>query len=626
VDAALTPTEDDARVARAFGVALCWGAVLGVGALIQGTGLLDPLLGAACCAVAAIALGAPIILQALQNVRSGTHDLHELIALSIAGAFAFEDHRTAATLALLATLGELVEHRTALGARAAIEALVRLAPTRARVLRPDGGEEELPAEQVTAGQRVRLRPGDRVPVDGVVREGASTLDEKAITGESVPAEKVAGDEVFAGTTNVSGTLVVEVTRAGKDTTLSRVQELILAAERSRPPVARLIDRVVQRYLPLTLMLAALVLFFTRDVTRVLALVVIAGPSALVLATPTATVAALSAAARLGILIKDARDLEVASRLTRVVFDKTGTLTHGRLVVTRLAPADGFDPADALRLAAALAQRSTHPASRAVVEVAREAELPLPEPEELREVQGAGLAGRVEGRAVALGRAALLEREGCAPRALDAALEAGDQSLLHLAVDGQHVATFALDDTPRPEAREVVARLTSAGLRVGMLTGDRWPVARRVARELGIAEAEVVAECLPHEKLEVVQRARGLGDRVAVVGDGINDAPALAATDLGVALGARTDVALHSARVALLHDDLTRLPFLIELARRTRTVVLRNIAFGLLFIAAGVALASLGLLSPVAALLLHNAGDLAVVLHSARLVREGEELG
>ncbi len=626
MDAALTPTEDDARVARAFGVALCWGAVLGVGALIQGTGLLDPLLGAACCAVAAIALGAPIVLQALRNVRSGTHDLHELIALSIVGAFAFEDHRTAATLALLATLGELVEHRTALGARAAIEALVRLAPTRARVLRPDGTEEELPAEQVAPGQRVRLRPGDRVPVDGVVREGASTLDEKAITGESVPAEKVAGDEVFAGTTNVSGALVVEVTRAGKDTTLSRVQELILAAERSRPPVARLIDRVVQRYLPLTLMLAALVLFFTRDVTRVLALVVIAGPSALVLATPTATVAALSAAARLGILIKDARDLEVASRLTRVVFDKTGTLTHGRLVVTRLAPADGLDPADALRLAAALAQRSTHPASRAVVEVAREAELPLPEPEELREVQGAGLAGRVEGRAVALGRAALLEREGCAPRALDAALEAGEQSLLHLAVDGQHVATFALDDTPRPEAREVVARLKAAGLRVGMLTGDRWPVARRVARELGIAEAEVVAECLPHEKLEVVQRARRLGDRVAVVGDGINDAPALAATDLGVALGAGTDVALHSARVALLHDDLTRLPFLIELARRTRTVVMRNIAFGLLFIAAGVALASLGLLSPVAALLLHNAGDLAVVLHSARLVREGEELG
>ncbi len=616
---------DTSRVVRQLVLTMTFGALLGVGALIKLTGIQDKLVGEACCAVAAILLGGPIVLRALKNVVSGKYDLQELVALSIAAAFAFEDHLTAGALALLATLGELVEHRTALGARAAIESLVRLAPTKARVVR-GGGEVELPAEQVEPGMLVRVRPGDRVPVDGTVTVGASTLDEKAITGESAPAEKGPGAPVFAGTTNLTGALDVEVTRAGKDTTLARVQELILAAERSRTPVARIIDRVVQHYLPLALMLAAIVLFFTHDTTRVLALLVIAGPSALVLATPTATVAALSAAARLGILIKDARDLEVAGRLTRVVFDKTGTLTYGRLAVTALAPAEGVDPADALRLAASLAQRSTHPASRAVVAVAAEAELPLEAPTEFREVPGKGVVGRAGGKAVALGRTALLEAEGVAHRVLDPALEDGERSLLHLAVDGAHVATFALDDSPRAEARAALGQLGQLGVRIGILTGDRWAVARRVARELGVAETDLVAECLPQEKLDIVQRARGPGQRVAVVGDGINDAPALAAADLGVAMGgAGTDVAIHSARVALLKDDLTRLPFLVHLSRRTRSVVTQNLVFAGGFVLVGVGLSAAGVISPIAALVIHYAADLVIVFNSARLVREGEEL-
>ncbi|MBX3469856.1 MAG: cadmium-translocating P-type ATPase [Planctomycetes bacterium] len=583
-------------------------------------------MGDAVCAVAALLLGAPIVLGALRNVARGTYDLHELIALSVAAAFALEDFVTAGVLALLATLGELVEHRTALGARAAIEGLVRLAPPRARVIGPDGAEEERDATDVRPGERVRVRPGDRVPVDGAVVEGASTLDEAAITGESVPAEKGVGAAVFAGTTNLTGALVVEATRAGDDTTLARVRALILAAEQARTPVTRLIDRLVRSYLPISLMLAAVVLFLTRDPTRVIALLVVAGPSALVLATPTAMVAALSAAARLGVLVKDPRDLELAAGLTRVVFDKTGTLTRGRLEARRLVLADDAgDPARVLALAAGAAAGSSHPAARAVVAVAAEAALVAPPAEDLREAPGLGVAARVDGHEVRLGRAALLEREGIAPRALDPALEAAGHTLLLIAIDGRHAATLALDDAARPQARAALAALTGQGVRVGMLTGDRRQAAARVAAEVGVED--VVSECLPEEKLEVVRRARAAGERVAVVGDGINDAPALAAAHLGIAMGGGgADVALASARVALLTDDLSRVPFLVALARRARATIAVNLAVAVATIVAGVTLAAAGAISPVVALVLHNAGDLAIVLNSARLVREGEELG
>jgi Cd2+/Zn2+-exporting ATPase len=615
--------DDATRVARRLGLAFFGGALVLVGIVSRSAGVYVPAVADGAAAIGALALAAPIVLRAARNVRDGTLDLDELIALAIIAAFAFEDYVTAGAVAFFATLGELVERRTALGARAAIESLVRLTPTRAKLVRPDGAEVEVEATSLRAGDLVRVRPGDFVPADGTIRSGRSTLDEKSITGESQPAEKGPEDAVFAGTTNVTGSLDITVARAGEDTTLGRVKELILAAERARPPVARLIDRTVASYLPFVVMVAALVLFFTREPSRFVAVLVVACPTALVLATPTAMVAALSCAARLGILIKDARDLEVAGKLSQVVFDKTGTLTTGQLGVSRLVPMPGEDPASVLLLAASLARRSNHPASRAVVAVAREAELALGDAEGFEEVSGKGVSGVVGGKRVLLGRATLLAEAGIAMGTIPPELEG--LSVLHLAVEGREVACFGLEDRTRLEAKAAVADLKSLGVRrVVMLTGDRWIVARRVARDLGCDD--VAAECLPAQKLELVEAARKAGERVAVVGDGVNDAPALAAGDLGIAMGAAgSDVAIGSARVALLNDDLTRLPFLVRLSRQTRAIVAQNLIAGVLLIASGLALAGAGRLSPVLAIVLHNLGSLLVVFNSARLVRAGEEL-
>ncbi|MBI3722933.1 cation-translocating P-type ATPase [bacterium] len=614
--------EEATRVGRRLALAFAGGGLVLAGFVTRTAGIYSPAVADASAALGALLLAAPIVRRAAKNVVLGNLDLDELIALAIVAAVAFEDYVTAGGVAFFATLGELVERRTALGARAAIESLVRLTPQVARRIASDGSESEVDAASLRPGDVVRVRPGDNVPADGLVRAGRSALDEKSITGESQPAEKGPQDQVFAGTTNLTGSLDLVVSRAGEDTTLGRVKELILAAERARPPVARLIDRTVASYLPFVLMLGALILFFTREPARFVAALVVACPTALVLATPTAMVAALSCAARLGILVKDARDLEVAGKLTQVIFDKTGTLTTGMLSATTLAPLEGQDPAQALLLAASVAQRSNHPASRAVVAIAREAELSLLDPDSFEEVPGKGVVGAVSGRSVVLGRASLLKERGVEPlpeRAEDEGL-----SQLHLAIDGTGVATIGLEDRARGEAKAAVLDLRSLGVRrIVMLTGDRWAVARRVARDLGCDE--VAAECLPARKLELVETARRSGEKVAVVGDGVNDAPALAAGDLGIAMGAAgSDVAIGSARVALLNDDLTRLPFLIRLSRSTRAVIAQNLVAGVLLIASGLALSGAGRLSPVAAIVLHNLGSLFVVFNSARLVRAGEE--
>ncbi len=634
--------EAEAWVLRRLVVTFLGGALVLDGVLARTFALHDPAVADALAALGALVLALPLVARSARNLVRRRLELDELIALGVVSALAFESYVVAGTVAFFALLGELVERRTALGARVAIESLVRLTPTVARRVTEDGAggarEEEVEASALAPGDLVRVRPGDNVPADGTVVLGRSTLDEASITGESVPAEKGPGADVFAGTTNLTGALELRVTRAGPETTLGRVKELILRAEATRPRVARVIDRYVAWYLPVVLMLAFVILFFTRDPERFVAALVVACPTALVLATPTAMVAALSCAARLGILVKDARDLEVAGELTAVLFDKTGTLTTGRLAVVALEPAPGADPAAALRLAAAAAARSNHPASRAVVAVAAEARLDPPAPREVEEVPGLGLRAAVGGRRVLLGRRALLTEDGVdAPEVAEApdagpggpggAAAAGDRALsrLYVAVDGAHVATLGLEDAVRPEAAAAVAGLRAEGLgRVSIMTGDRWDVARRVGLELGCDD--VAAECLPAQKLALVDAARARGERVAVVGDGVNDAPALATGDLGIAMGAAgSDVAIGSARIALMNNDLRRVPFLVHLSRRTRGVVTANLLVGAGLLASGLALAGAGVVSPLMAILLHNAGSLFVVFNSARLIRLGEEL-
>jgi Cd2+/Zn2+-exporting ATPase len=434
-------------------------------------------------------------------------------------------------------------------------------------------------------------------------------------------------QVFAGTNNLTGALDIAVTKAGKDTTLGKVQSLILQAEHTKIPIMRIIDRYVKWYTPTTLMIAGIVLFFTRDINRAISILVISCPCALILATPTAMVAAISAAARLGILVKNVADLEIAGKITAMVFDKTGTLTTGRLYVTKLTPAHNVEPSKLLSLSAAAEKMSRHPAARALLEVAKQANLTLPDSDKFVETPGKGVTAMVASSHIIVGREIFLKENRIDMSGVTSPTLHEEQgfSTLYVAVDNKCIGWIGLQDKTRPEAQQAVKELVAAGVkRVTMLTGDRDEVAGRVAAELGCTDYK--AHCLPQDKLAIVEKIKKEGHTVLVVGDGINDAPALAAGDLGIAMGAAgSDVAINSASIALLSDDLKRLPALMQLSRRTRSVIITNLAFGVSFILIGWSFSSAGLIMPTLAGFLHFASSLVVVFNSARLVRHGEEL-
>jgi Cd2+/Zn2+-exporting ATPase len=574
----------------------------------------------------AILLGAPIVWHAIKSLlRKETH-MDELVALAIVAAIATQKYEAAGIVAFFMLLSELVESRTALGARVSIESLVKLTPQKANRLNPDGSETEVTVSEIRPGNVVRVRPGDNIPVDGEVLKGLSSINEATITGEGLPVDKVPGMQVFAGTSNLTGALDITVTKAGKDTTLGKVQTLILQAEQTKIPIMRIIDRYVKWYTPTILMIAGIVLFFTKNIDNAITILVIGCPCALILATPTAMVAAISAAARLGILVKNVADLEVAGKITAMVFDKTGTLTTGRLYVTKLTPAKDVEPSRLLSLSAAAEKMSRHPAARAISEVAKQANLTLPDTDKFLETPGKGVTAMVAGSRIIVGRETFLRENrvnlsGVTPPALH---EEQGFSTLYVAVDDRCIGWVGLQDKTRPEAQLAVKELVALGVkRITMLTGDRDEVAGRVAAELGCTDYK--AHCLPQDKLAIVEKIKKDGYTVLVVGDGINDAPALAAGDLGIAMGAAgSDVAINSASIALLSDDLKRLPALVQLSRRTRSVINTNLAFGVSFIIIGISL--FFLILPTVAAFLHFASSLVVVFNSARLVRHGEELG
>ncbi len=573
-------------------------------------------------------LGLPLLVNSARSLRRGEVGINELVSLAILASFATGDYRTAGLVAFFMFLGELIETRTAAGARAAIESLLRLAPTQARRIRADGTEEQVPTSQLKVGDVLRIRPGDNIPADGVIQAGHASINQAHVTGESLPVDRGSGDEVFAGSSNLTGVLEVRVTRAGEDTTLGKVRDLILAAEKTRLPISRIIDEYAGFYTPVVLVIGALVWVFTHDLNRVISVLVVSCPCAFVLATPTAMVAALAAASRLGILIKNVADLELAGRLTAFVFDKTGTVTTGRLAVNRLGPSSDVKPAELLRYAASAEKFSTHPAAKALQQLAEEASLPVPDPVDFEETAGRGVRARVDGRQVLVGRATWLRTCGV-PEGFESSSdlrETDGYSLVFVAVEGRCAGWVAFQDRVREEAKEAIAGLKALGIRsVALVSGDRTVVAERVAAEVGVDR--VAAECLPQDKVTFVREARSKGYRVAVVGDGVNDAPALAAGDIGIAMGAAgSEVAIQSATIALMNSDLRRLPFLVTLSRAARRTINQNFLVGLFFILGGLTLAALGKLNPIAAAILHNLGSLLVVFNSARLVREGEEAG
>ena len=590
--------------------------------------------------IGAIILGVPIVWTSVKDLARGILSINELVSIAVLASFASGNsvlvggdsvfaaggYQTAGVVAFFMLLGEIIETRTADGARASIESLIKLTPTKARRLK-GGAEEEVATHDLKVGDVVRVRPGDNVPADGVIVNGQGSMNQATITGESLPVDKKGGDEVFAGTINLTGVLEIKVTRVDKDTALGRVHDLILAAEKTKLPIMRIIDQYMGYYTPLVLVIGALVWAFTKDLNRVITILVVACPCAFILATPSAMVAALSAAARLGILIKNVSDIELAARINAFIFDKTGTLTTGNLAVNRLAPLGETKPAELLRIAGSAEKYSNHPTAKALVQLAGEVNVPLSEPKNFNETAGRGIKAEVDGAQVLVGRAQWLKDNGI-PEDFMKSVDLNETegfSLIFVARNGRCIGWVGLQDATRPEAAAALADLTAAGVRrIAMVSGDRQPVAARVAREIGCPE--VAAECLPQNKVEFVRAMKARGYRVAVVGDGVNDAPALAAGDIGIAMGAAgSEVAIHSATIALMNNDLRRLPFLVRLSRCTRSVINQNFLTGVLFIIGGLTLGAFGYLNPIVAALLHNVGSLVVVFNSARLVRQGEEL-
>lgn len=582
--------------------------------------------------VGAVILSVPIFWEAGRDLFRGVVGMNELVALALLGAFASgsSNYRTAGAVAFFMLISITIEKRTAIGAEAAIEAVVRMTPRTARRIKADGSEEECDAIQdLNVGDICRVRPGENFPADGKITSGVSTVNQASITGESLPTDKSLGDEVYAGTLNLTGLVEFKVTRKGTDTTLGKVRNLIADAEQSKMPIQRMIDQYIGYYTPVVLMIAGLTWFVTKDMSRVIAVLVMAVPAALVLAHPSAVIAAISAASRLGILIKDVSQIELVAKIKAIIFDKTGTLTEGNLEVARLDPVADGDLAQLVQVAVSVEHHSNHPTAAAIKKLASKVGIDVVVPDKYEEVAGKGVKATVGGKECYVGRFSWLSEVGIDVSSMEESrqkTERDGMSIVCVGCDGKALGWIGLQDAVRQVSPEAIKDLHEMGVsRCCMVTGDNQRVADAVAEKIGVTE--VYAGCLPEEKAKVVGELKKSGNIVAVVGDGVNDAPALAAGDIGIAMGAfGSDIAVQSASIALMNNDLRRIPFFIGLARQTRMLMNQNLAIGLSFITVGVYFAIAGDLGPIGAALIHTVSSLLVIFNSARLVRSGESLG
>jgi Cd2+/Zn2+-exporting ATPase len=616
-DGLLLSGERRALAIRLSLAVLCAGLLLmalGIQLLLPGQQELAQLVAGA----AALMVSVPIFIEAFAALKNPTlHGVTDLlVATALIAAWVVGDLETAALVPLAMVIGHVLEERSLLGSREAIEALGKLTKVGARRLDQNGLMSEVPADRLLVGDRIEIRPGDRIAADGLVRSGVSTIDTAPITGESMPVEVAPGATVAAGTINLGGRLEVEVTAIGGDTTLGRVVQLMRTAEGAKPPVTRLLERYAGSYLLLVLLAAACVLFYTGRVGAMMAVLVASCPCALVLAAPATAIASLAVASRHGILVKSTAFLEELADVDTLIVDKTGTVTVGQLSLVGVAPAADVDSAELHRLAASLGAASSHPVSRAVaVGVAIDQRLNL---SEVSEMGGLGVKGVLDGVPVAMGRAAFLQELASIPE-----IPAHDGPVVGVARAGRFLGWLLLADEPRAEARSALEDLRSLGLsRQILLTGDRRSVAQAMAARLGISEVQ--AEVLPQQKLDCVLAETAAGRRPLVVGDGINDALALKAGAVGVAMGAHgTDVALASSDLVLMSSNLARLGTCIRLSRRCRRTINLNVAIGLGWTLLIIAVASMGFITPIGAAMLHNLGTLAVMANAGRLLKFNE---
>ncbi|NBJ13124.1 heavy metal translocating P-type ATPase [Microvirga arsenatis] len=519
----------------------------------------------------------------------------------------------AAVITVLVLLGQVLELRARETTSGAIRALLDLAPKTARRILPDGTEQEVQLDTVQAGDRLRVRPGEKVPVDGAVLEGRSAVDESMVTGESMPVTKEVGAKVIGGTMNQSGGLVIEAQKVGRDTMLSQIVQLVAEAQRSRAPIQRLADQVSGYFVPAVIGVAVLAFIawaiwgaeprFSYGIVAAVAVLIIACPCALGLATPMSIMVGVGRGAGAGVLIKNAEALEHMEKVDTLVVDKTGTLTEGRPAVTAIVPAPGFTESEVLRLSASAERPSEHPLALAIVEAAERQGIATAPVSDFDSPTGKGALGTVEGRRIVLGSAKFLAEHGIdvSPLAEQAErLREDGATAIFAGIDGKVAGAIAIADPVKASTPEALAGLKEEGIRVVMLTGDNWTTAKAVARRLGIDEVE--AEVLPDHKSAVVEKFKREGRVVAMAGDGVNDAPALAAADVGIAMGTGTDVAMESAGVTLLRGDLTGIVRARRLSRATMRNIRQNMFFAFIYNALGVPVAA-GVLYPLFGILL-----------------------
>ena len=556
-------------------------------------------------------------------IGTGVAYLYSLIAVLAPGIFppAFRGadgtvavyFEAAAVITVLVLLGQVLELRAREQTSGAIKALLDLAPKTARRINADESEDEIPLDEVAVGDRLRVRPGEKVPVDGKVAEGRSALDEALVTGESMPVTKAEGDHVIGGTLNRSGGLVIVAEKVGRDTMLARIVQMVAEAQRSRAPIQRLADQVAGWFVPLVVACAILAFIawavwgpdprFAHALIAAVAVLIIACPCALGLATPMSIMVGVGRGAQMGVLIKNAEALERMEKVDTLVVDKTGTLTEGAPSLTAIVPAEGFEEADVLRLAAAVERPSEHPLARAVVMAAQARGLDIPKVRGFDSPVGKGAYGLVEGKRVMLGSAAFLRELGIETSALAAsadALRREGASVIFVGINGKAAAALAIADPIKASTPQALKDLAAEGIRVVMLTGDNRVTAEAVARRLGITEVE--ADVAPDQKAAVVAKLKAEGRVVAMAGDGVNDAPALAGADVGIAMGSGTDVAIESAGVTLLRGDLGGIVTARRLSQATMRNIRQNLFFAFIYNGAGVPIAA-GVLYPVFGLLL-----------------------
>ena len=562
--------------------------------------------------------GWPIFRNVINAARSGRVTAHTLMTVGVLAAVSAGEGATAVILVLLMRVGDAIESYTTNRSREAVRSLTRLAPRVAHLQR-DGELTDVDADSLTPGDIIVVRPGETIPADGVVVDGQAAVNQAAITGEATPVERGAGDAVLAATLAGQGSLTVRVSRVGADTMFGKIVRLVEEAESAKAPVQRLADRFTAYYLPFVAIVAGLTWLLTRNVSAMVAVLVVSCTCTIALATPVVVLASVGRAAKQGILIKGGAVLETLAKVDTVLIDKTGTLTLGAPTVTDVIPLNGATGDDILRRAAALESLSEHPIATAVVRAARDHGQPIQPAAALRSESGRGVSGTVEGRQVTLGTRRLLADAGIDPSrylgTADALEEAG-KSTFWLAEDGEVVGLLATSDTLRSGVAESLAQLRKMGVgHIAILTGDRRAAAASLAEGLGV---DYQAELLPEDKIRIVREMQAAGHVVAMIGDGVNDAPALAQADVGIALGAAaSDVALAAADVALMRADWRLAPETLAIGRQASRLIRQNLAFTAIYNVTGVTLAAFGILPPVLAAALQSLPDLVVLGNSAR---------